>query len=306
VNDRPEFTSTPLTVIEEGDEYKYEVEVTDVDGDSVDVSLEHGPWNMSLTGQILTWVPGPADVGNHTVSLMAKDEVSENHQNFTIVVVNVNNGPTIPTLPSQEAQVGHEFIYKVSAEDPDIGVNPVEVLTFSDDSDLFDIDPDTGTITFTPTWTQIGTYNVNIKVVDWKGVEAKATLEIDVVFPPGTTMPKVNITSPENGTKVKTKKDIDFSAKVTYGGGGDWNLTWTVDGEHVAYGEDVTINFPTKGEHTIKVVASDGNGTVEDSIVVIARKPKSDDKLPGFDALLLVVAIVIAVGLVISSRKRDE
>jgi hypothetical protein len=297
VNDPPVFTSEPVKIAEEGKEYVYNIEVMDIDGDSVSLSLAQGSGNMTIDGTALTWVPGPTDVGSHNISLAAMDAEATTHQDFLLVVVNENNPPTIGPFETQKAIVGQTFKKTIVAEDPDIGINPVETLTYSDDTELFDIDPVTGKMTYAPTWVQVGTYYINISVVDCLGAQATAEMKLEVVFPPGTGEPGVEITSPENGSKVKIKKEIDFAVTMTDGGAGEWNYSWEIDGTQVAYGKEVKLSFDKKGSHVVKVTASDGNGTVEDSITITAKPKASSGVIPGFNMLAIVFGLLVALAI---------
>ncbi|OGX08424.1 MAG: hypothetical protein A2Z88_08530 [Omnitrophica WOR_2 bacterium GWA2_47_8] len=71
-----------------------------------------------------------------------------------------------------EAFVGYEFTYRVET----MG----EGLTFSDNSPLFDIDPKTGTITFTPTNDQGGNHVIIIKSTDSLGNAETILMELEV------------------------------------------------------------------------------------------------------------------------------
>jgi hypothetical protein len=253
----------------------------------------------------ITLVPEADISGTDTITVTVTDtEGASATANFTVVVNPVNDPPTISPISSQQAFAGKELTLSIEADDPDLATDPLEKLTYSDNTQLFDVDPENGTIAFTPTWVQVGTYHVNITVTDNGGEEATAQMELSVDFPAGTGSPTVEITSPENGTKVKTKKDIDFKAVMRDGGSGDWNITWKVDGEPVAYGEEAPIKFTTKGTHEVTVTATDGNGTVEDSITIIAKPKKSGSGVPGMEAVVLLLALIVL--LCVSGRRTDD
>jgi hypothetical protein len=86
-------------------------------------------------------------------------------------IVNVNDPPKIKTtnIPGSEDVVdikaGESYTLTISADDEDFG----ESLTFSDDTDLFDIDSETGEISFTPKDRDAGTHQVRITVTDGEG-----------------------------------------------------------------------------------------------------------------------------------------
>ena len=93
-----------------------------------------------------------------------------------------------------EIKQNDEIVLYVTAYDPADN----DILKFSDDTDLFDIDPDTGEIALTPTNDDVGTYEVNIKIDDQQAVDnivstAFTFLIKNVNDPPETPV----ITSPE-------------------------------------------------------------------------------------------------------------
>jgi hypothetical protein len=302
VNDEPVFKSNPETTAKENNEYTYTVLVEDIDHDPIEITIDDGPENMTIEDNVLTWVPGDLDVGDHEVSLMAADNDTEVYQDFTIKVLNINDRPTIPDKDPIKATVDKELNVTIEAEDLDLDFNPVETLTFSDDTDLFEIDPYTGTIVFTPVWTQAGEHHVNITVTDMAGAEDTAEIVIEVDFKAGSGTPSVSIVTPTNGSTVKVGKATEFTAKLLNPGVGDWNLTWEIDGEVAGYGEKPDLVFTSKGAHTVKVVATDGNEDLEDSIEVKAKPKKSDDNVPGFEMAFVLLAFVMVLGLL---RRRN-
>ena len=71
-------------------------------------------------------------------------------------------GPILNPIPSPfQINENHTFTYQVTAIDPE-----GHSLEFSDNSELFDIDPNTGIISFTPTIDDIGQHFVVIIVMD--------------------------------------------------------------------------------------------------------------------------------------------
>ena len=79
--------------------------------------------------------------------------------------------PAIPDIGTLTAHVGEPFTYALS---------PTADVLYADDSPLFDIDPFTGTITFTPTADQRGTYVTAITVTTPNGDFAQETFTLEV------------------------------------------------------------------------------------------------------------------------------
>jgi len=70
-----------------------------------------------------------------------------------------DNDPKIEPIPDMTAYVGEKFTYDV-----DVTGDRNGTVTFYDDTNLFDIDNETGLIDFTPTENDIGEYYINISV----------------------------------------------------------------------------------------------------------------------------------------------
>jgi hypothetical protein len=78
------------------------------------------------------------------------------------VVEDEEKDPVLVTIGHVVATEGETFIYKVNL----LNFDPNTNLTFSDDTDLFDINPTTGDISFTPSEDDVGTHIVTITVTD--------------------------------------------------------------------------------------------------------------------------------------------
>lgn len=115
------------------------------------------------------------------------DSLTRDSNNFTVTVLPVNDPPVITPLGRQLATQGVPFSYMVRAKDPDADLDPEETIIFSDNTSLFDIDPSSGKISFTPTQEQVGNYSIGILATDIAGDldQENFTLEVqDAEDPP--------------------------------------------------------------------------------------------------------------------------
>lgn len=113
----------------------------------------------SLTGGI-DFTPVKADTGRHRITVYVTDGLLSDSTSFRITVVPVNHPPVIADIGNQVAWCDSLFSLKITATDKEAET----ILTFSDSSPLFVIDPQTGLIQFKPTLLQIGTYPVSVFV----------------------------------------------------------------------------------------------------------------------------------------------
>ena len=72
-----------------------------------------------------------------------------------------NQDPILVDIPNLESICGQQFTYQVYASDPD-----GDSLAYSDNTELFDINPQSGLIQFIPNYNDIGTHPIAISVSD--------------------------------------------------------------------------------------------------------------------------------------------
>ena len=79
------------------------------------------------------------------------------------------------------------------------------------------------------------------------------------------------------------------------------------DGSPIDHGEVVKITIDSEGTHGIKVVASDGNGKIEDEITVIGKLEKKkeeeeEEESPGFEITGIIIALLCIVSAYFFNR----
>jgi hypothetical protein len=178
---------------------------------------------------------------------------------FNVTVTDLNDPPTLDPLTSQYPQEDVPFELNITAHDPDVAVG--DVLTFSDDTPLFDIDPATGRIAFTPAQEQVGTWYVNVTVADRAGARARVaftvyvaeTNDAPIIVDPGVLVAYEDAYFSYNLTVIDPDLH-DSPTWVLVGGIGSMTLgmqsgriTWVPRTEHV-------------GWHNVTVTATDRRG----------------------------------------------
>ena len=178
---------------------------------------------------------------------------------FNVTVADTNDPPTLDPVPSQYPQEDVPFELNMTARDPDVAVG--DVLAFTDDTPLFDIDPATGRINFTPTQEQVGTWYVNVTVTDRAGNQARVSFTMYVgetndpptVVDPGVLVAYEDAYFSYNITVIDPDEH-DYPNWVLVGGIGSMvlgvqsgRLTWVPRTEHV-------------GWHNVTVTATDRRG----------------------------------------------
>jgi hypothetical protein len=220
INDAPVIHSTPGNSVYEDTSYIYEVNASDVDvQDVLTYALDLAPEGMTIdpaTG-LISWSPENDQVGNNdvivNVSDLAGDYVT---QEYTIVVNNVNDPPVLDPMGELTAVEDEPFYYQVSASDVDFS----DELSFYDDNDLFQIDKDTGEISFTPSNDEVGTYIINITVKDKGGAQVSEYITFTVLNindPPSLDyISNWQLTEDEMFFLDVTASDIDLGDVITF------------------------------------------------------------------------------------------
>ncbi|MDN5327711.1 MAG: large repetitive protein [Candidatus Woesearchaeota archaeon] len=159
---------------------------------------------VNNTTKNISIIPPPDLFGEVNVSFTVSDGKSQNQsENLTIIVNPVPDAPRIENLTNKTAVVGFPFYYKVDAYDPDN-----DSITFYDNTTLFEIDPNTGEISFTPQASDVGLHHINITVVDNTSRETWAIFNLSIIINQPPVFTKCdNITTHENNN---TLVEVEF------------------------------------------------------------------------------------------------
>ncbi len=154
----------------------YDINASDDDADTLTYSANISGIINSSTG-LLNWTPTNDYVGNNTINITVSDGYNSVSKNLNIDVNNTNDPPIISSISSQTATVNEEFSLDVSATDPD----PTgDTLTFSDNTNLFNINSGNGNIEFTPDSSDEGSYSITITVQDNHGATDSETFTLTI------------------------------------------------------------------------------------------------------------------------------
>ena len=173
-NQAPTITSTQITTATVDELYTYDVDATDLDGDTLTYSLTTNPSGMTInsTTGVISWTPNSGQIGYNNVAVEVSDGGLSDNQSFVIEVIEaegpgytptpgINHAPTITSIPITTVTVDDLYVYGVNATDPD-----GDTLTYSLTTKPtgMTINSSTGLINWTPTST--GDYDVTVRVSD--------------------------------------------------------------------------------------------------------------------------------------------
>ncbi|MDH3427933.1 MAG: FG-GAP-like repeat-containing protein, partial [Gemmatimonadota bacterium] len=189
LEDAPEFTSVPVTTASESLAYTYNITAEDGDGDAITIDANPDPvpaW-LVLTDNLdgtatLAGTPGPADVGDHNITLRVRDPDGDfGTQVFTITVE--AGAPMFTSVPLTAAAEGELYSYVIAASDPDAGDTltitsatplPGLWLTLTDNGD------GTALLEGTPTGLDVGPNDIELLVEDQGGLSDTQVFTITV------------------------------------------------------------------------------------------------------------------------------
>ncbi|MBA7525522.1 hypothetical protein ES705_17673 [subsurface metagenome] len=240
-NQAPIITSIPITAVELGETYTYDVNATDPEGATLAYSLITKPTGMTITSTtgLIKWTPKAE--GNFAVAVKVSDGVLYIIQSFTITVSKppapppiVNYAPIITSIPGDIAIIGVAYLYDVNATDPN-----GDTLTYSltKNPDDMTINSTTGIINWDPQIKDVGYHKVIVKVSDG---DLATTQSFTITVPAVEPEPEIVLTGievdPNTMTLFVGEKDF-FKVTANYND----NTTKNVTNDCVYVSNDPTI-----------------------------------------------------------------
>jgi len=184
-------TNTPVTITPE---------ISDPDGDTPRISAVDDPPNGSatFTDTTVTYTPDQDYDGTDTFGYTVTDGTASAQGTITVTVSSGNHPPTIGPIRDRAATVGTQLDIVPTVTDAD----PTDTHTFSINRGTLPaaavFTTSDGSLTWTPSQADVGTYTVTITVNDGRGGTDSATFDI-TVSATDTTLPLfVSATLDEN------------------------------------------------------------------------------------------------------------
>jgi len=119
------------------------------------------PAGARFSGQTFTWTPGAAQAGSYTVTFTVSDGTARDSKSITITVTKPNSAPVLAQIGDKSASENQALTFTVSATDAD--GNPI---TYSATSLPAGAGLAGQTFSWTPTFTQAGSYSVTFTAGD--------------------------------------------------------------------------------------------------------------------------------------------
>jgi ribosomal protein S6E (S10) len=269
-NDPPTFMSTPVTTATEDAAYTYDVDASDIDGDTVTYSLSTYPAGMTIDNAsgLITWTSTNAQVGSNSVVVLISDGMGgSDTQSFSIDVTNTNDAPSIISTPVTTATEDALYSYDVDATDVDSGDTLIYNLSAFPTG--MTIDPNTGAIFWIPTNSQVGVNSVTVVAADGNGSTDTQIFTITVAnvndAPTFTSSPLITATEDTQYSYDADATDIDVGDTLSY------SLTTNPAGMTIDPVTGSILWTPINnqvGMNNVVVVVADGNETDTQSFTI--------------------------------------
>ena len=285
VNRAPILEDIPAQTIDENQTMNVQARFSDLDIED-DGKLQFSVSNLpegatynATTGEI-SWTPTYDQSGTYqNITVSVKDPAGLTvEKTLAITVVNVNRPPVLGAVEQQTIAENTALSLNLQGSDPD--VEDAGKLKFEGENlpQGAILDPVSGTLNWTPSYTQAGSYQISVKVADTGGLSDEQTIPVevtDVNRPP--QLQSVAVQTADEGTELSFSligTDEDTDNQLTYsisnlpeGASLDENsgrFSWTPD-------------FDQAGSYTLEAKVSDGTAenatTVTININDINRPP---------------------------------
>ncbi len=158
------YPAKPDLVVTAGDIFEYLIPLSDdIDLTNIQLKFLEYPRGMKVGRDFtLRWQTTEKDLGFHKIHYIFTSNID------TVLWLYVNSPPVITSLAPEYIEVGHQFLYKVSAEDKNTAAILDFALNIAPGGMLID---STGLIRWQPTSTQLDTQWVEVKVSDGFAVD---------------------------------------------------------------------------------------------------------------------------------------
>ncbi|MCK4969180.1 MAG: hypothetical protein KAS77_01585, partial [Thermoplasmata archaeon] len=291
INDRPVLDELKPAQMVEGERFSYTIGFTDPDREEdpteehiISVQPELFP---ILPGGVVDFIPTNEHVGVHILTVTVMDAAGTTDTlEWEVTVTNVNEAPTITLVEDQVWREDRTVLLSIIASDPDKG----DLLTFSDTTSVFDIDPRTGEINFTPSQMNVGKHQLRIVVTDVSGLYDEVYFDATILpfnDPPSASIRVVTLKDRlKEGDQLSLAADVEDEDNEML----DFSFFWLLDGKEVGTDPTLVLDDLKPGDHMVQLRANDGDNdakaTYEFSV---------EDVEEPYPWLMTLVALVIVV-----------
>ena len=255
------FRSVSDQSVSENAQLSFSVSATDADGDAVIYSAASLPNGASFSNQTFTWTPTYTQAGTYTASFVAGDGQDQTTESVTISVSNVNRAPALAAIGDQAFSENTAGGFTLSASDPDN-----DTLTYSSSSLPTGANLSGGTFTWTPGYTQAGTYSVTLTVSDGQAEDSETvTLTVS-----NTNRAPYFGDTPDRTVSENASLNFSVSATDTDGDSLSYSATNLPAGATFSGRTfDWTPTYAQAGTYSVQFTADDGQDQTSQTVGIV-------------------------------------
>ncbi len=253
-----EFNAAPVLApignqtVTESETLSFSISATDSDNDTLSYSTSTLPAGAAFVGQTFTWTPSYSQSGVYQINFRVTDGIQEISQTATITVIDNNRAPVLVPISNKTVAEGQTLSFPVFAIDPDGNSVVLSTNSLPAGADFAD-----GVFTWTPGYSQSGTYQVTFTASD-NILTDTGTVTINVestnrppvlgqiadqtVSTPGTVNFTVSSSDPDGDTVTLSAQNLPAGAAFQNG-----TFTWSPTNQQA-------------GTYEVTITANDGNG----------------------------------------------
>ncbi|MBI2574383.1 tandem-95 repeat protein [Candidatus Woesearchaeota archaeon] len=140
----------------------FNISATDADGDSITYSAVNLPAGATLNASTgaFAWTPSYTQAGTYNVTFKATANSVEASEAVAITVANTDRAPVLAAIGNKSGTESSALTFAISATDDDNDVVAYSAIGLPSGSSL---NTSSGTFTWTPSYSQAGTYEVTFK-----------------------------------------------------------------------------------------------------------------------------------------------
>ncbi len=225
--------------------------------------------------QKFTGIPKNEDVGVYKIEVAVEDSVSGSTLTHFIEVKNVNDAPEITTNDVIEIVDGQSYSVQYNAIDIDPKVTTLD-WGLDTDSDWLDMSED-GLLSGTPTWSDIGNYQVSVSVSDGDGGRDYSNFTLEVIAL--NDLSEIEIQGSHNVLEDEVYS-ISYSVSNSESDSLTWEINTTADWLEVDYDSQMIEGTPRNrdvGEYIINLKAENGEEYVVSRQFAVKVLNKNDE-----------------------------
>jgi hypothetical protein len=273
ITDRPPVLTVPAAqVVDEGQLVTFQVSATDPENDPITFSAANLPTGATFDPATRTFSFTPSftqggDNKFYIVTFIATDNKGLLDSDTVAIQVKDKNAP--PTLSAPEIQTGGEgtlLSFNVSATDPENGTVTLAAAGLPSGATF---DAATGTFSFTPSFTQAGSYTVTFTATDSTGNTATKTTTININNI--NQLPTLTVPAVQNGAEGSA---LSFTVSANDPDTGPVTLTATNLPAGATFDPETgvfsfTPSFTQEGMFTVTFTATDSEGGMTNKDVML-------------------------------------